>query len=270
MARVLAISSQVAWGPVGLTALVPALQAAGHEVLALPTITLSNHPGHGTPSSFRTSAEDLRSIFAALEGLKVLDDTRAILTGYFADVAQVRETASLIRGMAHNSLPPVVLVDPVIGDGNKLYVPEDVASAIREQLIPLASCITPNQFELEWLTGKSAADEVLATAAARTLPAPEVLATSIPAGTDRLATLLITPDAVHRHHARKLAQVPHGTGDFLSGLYLAARLGNPPAVAFARAMASLEHAIAMSAGSPLLDVARALHGTAAASKQPPS
>ena len=57
--RLLSISSQVAFGPVGNSAAVPALQARGHEVLAIPTIMLSNHPGHGPPAGFRTTADDL-------------------------------------------------------------------------------------------------------------------------------------------------------------------------------------------------------------------
>src|SRR5260221_14276637 len=93
MARVLAISSQVAFGPVGLTALVPALQAGGHEVLAVPTITLSNHPGHGPPAGFRTTPDDLSAILATLEGLGALENAKAVLTGYFADAAQVEAAA---------------------------------------------------------------------------------------------------------------------------------------------------------------------------------
>ena len=60
--RVLSISSQVVWGPVGNSAAVPALQAGGHEVLGLPTITLSAHPGHGPPAGFRTDAADMARI----------------------------------------------------------------------------------------------------------------------------------------------------------------------------------------------------------------
>ncbi len=46
MARILAISSHVAHGHVGLGAIVPALNRLGHEVIALPTVLLSNHPRH--------------------------------------------------------------------------------------------------------------------------------------------------------------------------------------------------------------------------------
>jgi pyridoxine kinase len=268
MARVLAISSQVAYGPVGLTALVPALQARGHEVLAVPAITLSNHPGHGKPAGFRTPAEDLRAIFAALEQLGALDGLSAILTGYFATPEQVAATAAMIRDRASAASPPWLLVDPVIGDGDALYVPEDVAAAIREQLMPLATITTPNRFELEWLSRVPVRDEDSAVTAARRLAARECLATSIPASEDTLATLLIGPDGVHRRLSHKRAQVPHGTGDFLSGAYLAEHLLRPAAEAFAAAMAALDRAIALSEGSAILDVARALHGGEAASKQP--
>ena len=253
--KLVSISSQVVWGPVGNTAAVPALQAKGHEVLALPTITLSNHPGHGAPAGFRTQAEDMARMFAALEALGALSNLDAMLTGYFASVGQVEEVARLLDRVA----VPYLLVDPVMGDHGRLYIPQEVAAAIRAHLVPRATCLTPNAFELAWLSGLEVADEDSAIAAARALGRAEVLATSIPAVGDRLATLLVTPDAVHRVVTPKLAGVPHGTGDFLSGLYLAERLSLPPQAALAAAMKTLARAIALSAGTTVLNVAGALH-----------
>lgn len=255
--RVLAISSQVVWGPVGNSAAVPALQAKGHEVLALPTVMLSNHPGHGPPVGLRTPAEDMGTMLATLEGLGALKGLDAVLTGYFASPAQVKEVAALLSRIE----VPYLLVDPVIGDHGRLYVPEEVAVAIRDLLVPRASCITPNGFELSWLSGLAADGEAAAAAAARALRLPEVLATSIPAGADRLATMLVTAHDAHSVATPKLAGVPHGTGDFLSGLYLAERLRLPPKLALASAMKTLSRAIALSAGTPVLQVAAALHTT---------
>lgn len=255
--RVLSISSQVVWGPVGNSAAVPALQARGHEVLPLPTIMLSNHPGHGAPKGFRTQAEDMAQMLAALEALGALKQVDGVLTGYFAAPEQVEEVAKLVARLG----PSFVLVDPVMGDHGRLYVPEPVAQAIRRYLLPLASCITPNGFELGWLSGHEVTDETSAIAAARMLGTPEVLATSIPAQGGRLATLLITADDVHAVLTPKLSGVPHGTGDFLSGLYLAARLTMPAKQALDCAMRSLQRAIAMSAGTAVLDVAGALHAS---------
>jgi len=252
--KVLSISSQVVWGPVGNSAAVPALQAKGHEVLALPTITLSNHPGHGAPAGFRTHAEDMARMFAALEALGALSDLDAVFTGYFASVGQVEEVARLLDRVR----PRYVLVDPVMGDHGKLYVPEEVASAIRDHLLPRATCVTPNGFELSWLSGREVTDEKRAIDAAHALLVPEVIATSIPCD-EGLATLLVTPGQSHRVVNAKLETVPNGTGDFLAGLYLAERLGEPPHHAFATAMETLSRAIWRSAGSSVLDVAGALH-----------
>ena len=254
--KVLSISSQVVWGPVGNSAAVPALQAKGHEVLALPTITLSNHPGHGAPAGFRTQADDMARMFAALEAQGALSDLGAVLTGYFATAGQVEEVSELLDRVSVLFL----LVDPVMGDHGRLYIPQDVAEAIRTHLLPRANCLTPNAFELAWLSGHEVTDEASAIAAARSLALPEVLATSVPAQ-DGLATLLVMPHEVHRIAAPKLAKVPNGTGDFLSGLYLAARLAQSPQQAFASAMKTLARAIALSSGTTVLNVAGALHGS---------
>ncbi len=258
--RILAISSQVAYGPVGLTAAVPALQARGHEVLAIPTITLSNHPGHGKPAGFRTSAGDISQILEALGGLDVLSKVGAALTGYFAAPEQVEVAAKALARMKQEIPSLFILVDPVIGDEGGFYVPQPVAEAIRDHLVPLATCITPNRFELAWLGGRPVTDEAEAIAAARKLGLPEVLATSIPAGGNLLSTMLVTPENVHKIISPRLAHVPHGTGDFLAGLYLAARVSMPAGDALGTAMKILARAIAISAGTSVLDVAAALHG----------
>ncbi|KAK3001254.1 hypothetical protein RJ639_020721 [Escallonia herrerae] len=43
--------------------------------------------------------------------------------------------------------------DPVMGDEGKLYVPPELVSVYREKVVPVASMLTPNQFEAEQLTG---------------------------------------------------------------------------------------------------------------------
>lgn len=258
--RILAISSQVAYGPVGNTAAVPALQAMGHEVLALPTIILSNHPGHGRPVALRMPAPDLAAMLGALEQLGALETCGAVMTGYFAANDQIHGVARMIRRMREANPQLFVLVDPVIGDHDALYVPLPVAEAIRDELLPLASCATPNRFELEWLTGWRAGSIREAESAARQLGIAEVLATSIPAGAGKLATIAVSGSTSHPHVSPLREGVPHGTGDFLAGLYLARRMtGEASATALDGAMAILEKAIARSAGSTVLDVAAALH-----------
>jgi pyridoxine kinase len=259
-ARILAISSQVTWGPVGNSAAVPAMQARGHEVLAIPTIILSNHPGPGPLAGFRTAATDLAAMLEALEQRGVLQSCAAVMTGYFAAAGQIHAVAPVLGRMKARNGALCIVVDPIIGDGAELYVPLAVAEAIRDRLVPLADCLTPNCFELEWLTGRRVTNRGDAISAARALGPGEILATSIPEGAGRLATLAITAAACAGIVSPLKQRVPHGTGDFLAGLYLVERLNHGPEQALARAMIVLDRAIELSAGSAVLDVAGALHG----------
>ena len=63
--RILALSSQVAFGHVGLSAAVPVLQRLGHSVTALPTVMLSNHPGWPHVAGRRVPVADLDSMIDA-------------------------------------------------------------------------------------------------------------------------------------------------------------------------------------------------------------
>jgi pyridoxine kinase len=130
----------------------------------------------------------------ALDGLGVLQIVGAVLTGYFASPEQVEAVANILVRMKSAKPELFILVDPVMGDEAGLYVPQPVAEAISDQLVPLATCITPNRFELEWLSGNPMSNEADAIAAARRLALPEVLATSVPAGDGHLSTMLITPE----------------------------------------------------------------------------
>ena len=49
------------------------------------------------------------------------------------------------------------MLDPVLGDAGKLYVDPAIAVAMQEKLLPLADLMTPNAFELGWLSGRNIA-----------------------------------------------------------------------------------------------------------------
>ena len=250
MARVLAISSQVVFGPVGLNCIVPALQSGGHEVLAIPTILLSNHPGHGKAEGRATAPSDLTAMITALEKLGAFKNLDAVITGYFASVEQIEIVAALIKRLKCKT----VLIDPVLGDHGKLYVSQSIAEAIRDLLVPLATIIMPNAFELSWLTGLPTQTPEQAVHAAQSLNIAEVIATSIVKSDHELLTLKIIGGHVEVVTSPMEAKVPNGTGDFLSGLYLAGLLGAKPKSAFADAMEILKQAISRSKGTSVLDV----------------
>jgi pyridoxine kinase len=246
MAKVLCISSQTVYGPVGNSAAVPALQAEGHEVMQIPTVILSNHPGHGKPAGQSTSAELLEDMLATLNRINAFDRLGAVMTGYFTSEAQVIAATKQIAALKAENESLHVLVDPVIGDHGALYVPADVAESIRNHLLPLATITTPNLFELGWLSGTNDIPSAVIK-----LNAAETIVTSIPEE-NHLVTRLYTDGKVVNHSIDRYEKVPNGTGDFLAGCYLAERLTARPEEAFGRAMQRLEWAIKASVQSPTL------------------
>ena len=258
--QVLSISSQVAYGSVGNSASVPALQAAGFTVSQIPTIILSNHPGLGKPAGVKLPAAEIEAILNSLEALGVLDACLGVMIGYFASADQIKVATSFIHRMKDKNPSLYVLVDPVLGDDGSLYVSSEVATAIRDELLSLASCITPNCFELGWLSGKPVANKAEVLLAAATLTHKEILATSIPLDAKNLATLAITGNEYSETISPIKPSVPHGTGDFLAGLYFAARLnGFESREALILSTGILDSAISRSLGQPCLDIIGALH-----------
>jgi pyridoxine kinase len=258
-AIVLAMSSQVVYGPVGNSAAMPAMQALGVSVLGLPTVILSHHPGHGAPVRQVIGAEMLEAMLQRLASHGWLDGIAGVMTGYFVDAAQVEVAAGAIARLKELNPNLVYLCDPILGDDKPgLYVPDGVARAIASRLLLLADVIAPNRFELAWLSGAEVTGPRSAAEAAQGL-APLCLATSVPLGDDRLATMLIGKGAAWLVGTARRARVPHGTGDLLSGLFLAHLLrGQAGSEALGLSLGAVEAVLDQSQGSDALDLARGL------------
>jgi pyridoxine kinase len=256
---VLVISSQVAAGPVGASAVAPALLSLGVVPIVVPTIVLSNHPGHGRPEGLAIPATTMKAMLDRLLELGLLADCTCVLTGYFAQAEQVAVAADFVA-MLHTRIPKLYLLcDPVIGDDGDLYVKEDVAVAIRDRLVPLAQGLTPNAFEAGWLSGIDIRNLADAERAALHWPGKDVVVTSIPEGSNHLATAMFAGNKNIVMSRTRLPNVPHGTGDLLSGL-LAGHIARGDAldISLAEAMRALDTAIAASRESDCLDLAKGL------------
>lgn len=258
---VLAISSQVAYGPVGNSAAVPAMHSLGITALAVPTVLMSNHPGHGGAVRLPIDAGFLSGAIGRLASAGWLDRLDAVLTGYFIDAVQVEAVGQAIAKLKAARPNILYLCDPVLGDDHTgLYVDQAVATAIASRLVPMADVIAPNRFELAWLSGRAVNDAQQAAEAARRL-APLALATSIPAGGGRLATMLIDGCGGWQVETRRRPHVPHGTGDLLCGLFLAHLcLGRSGRHALAASMAAVEAILDASEATDALDLAACLAG----------
>ena len=232
MAKFLAMSSQVASGHIGLSAIVPALQSLGHEVIAVPTILLSNHPGHRHVSARRTDVAFIDDMIAALARNGWLHDIDAVLTGYLPSADHVacalRTFQTIDRARQTADRAPVELIcDPVLGDHPKgLYIEEAAAIAIRDMLLPAARLATPNAFEMEWLTGRAIAGADDVAAAAATVGGPQWVVTSVPVGSGELANVEVLARSAGEPanppkvaSSKTQANIPNGTGDLFAAVY---------------------------------------------------
>lgn len=155
---VLMIGSQLAHGSVGLNAALPVYAAAGLRVAAVPTTILSVLPHY--PSMHRVDL-DAGWVADTLDDLAVcgaLDGVRFVVVGYLATSEQVRAIARWYetwRDARAAALPRVdLLLDPTLGDVEVgFYNDPALAPVLRRELVPLATGLVPNVFELAHLTG---------------------------------------------------------------------------------------------------------------------
>ena len=243
---VLIISSEVAYGHVGASASRPALQALGFETGVLATVNYSNHPGHGGFAGHANTVKNLRALYSELRKLGVLDRVCAVLSGYFSSPAQIKFAAQVIDDLKARNKNVVFCCDPVAGDNGRLYVKENVARAIAKYFLPRADVLTPNHFELGYLTLQkiSSLDGVIKAAAS--LKISEVLVTSAATTKKEIATLLVGNAASPAKAKTRIAwmqlhaNTPHGLGDSLAALYLGWRLkGYEPMKALRHAQGGL-------------------------------
>lgn len=258
MARILAISSQVARGSVGLSVIVPALQAQGHEVIALPTVVLSNHPGHAHVAGSRIDPAVLYKMLEALKANGWLSGVDAVLTGYLPTDMHVEFAAwAQLRASEARGRPVTYLCDPVLGDDPKgLYIDQRAADAIRTSLVPLADYVTPNRFELSFLSGsdvRSTRDCLDTHINSRAT----IVATSIPSGRrGETLNMLRSKEQSALTRVPLRPDAPHGTGDLFSALILSCLLDNDdPIAALAFATAGVDATLAASAGHDQLLIA---------------
>lgn len=261
MPSVLVISSYVARGHIGLGASGFALERLGHEVTGWPTVLLSNHPGHARHAGLSVPADkltDMLEVYAASGWLSAFD---AVLTGYLPAAAHAEAAASAIRRIRALRPSLIVCCDPVMGDdtpadpGGRLYIDPAAAAALRDLVVPLANIITPNRFELSWLSGRPVTSAAEAITAARATGMAQTLVTSLPSPASQISNLLVADGGVWQTAHDRRPAMPHGTGDFFAGLFLGWQLrGLSPRGAFEHASAGLQIAVGASTGKDELQL----------------
>jgi pyridoxine kinase len=226
--NILSIQSHVAYGHVGNSAAVFPLQRIGIEVWPVHTVQFSNHPGHGGWRGRVFSAEEVRAVVQGIEERGVLGRCDGVISGYLGASDAGEAVADAVTRVKRANAAARYCCDPVIGDADRgVFVRSGIPEFIRECMLPIADVVTPNQFELEYLTGHGTATvaELAAALDAMHVHGPRVvLVTSLM--TDRTppdAVDLVVSSSAERCRVRtpRLPIAVNGAGDAIAALFFA-------------------------------------------------
>ena len=243
--NILSIQSWVAYGHVGNASAVFPLQRLGAEVWAVNTVQFSNHTGYGTWKGTVFTGQQIAEVIDGIEARGVLPTASAVLSGYMGDAAIGTAILDAVARVKAANPAAMYCCDPVIGDvGRGVFVRPGIPEFMASHAIPRADIVTPNQFELDYLTGRTSAtlaDAKAAVAALQAMGPRTVLVTSLhteatPANSiDLMAAeegeywLLRTP---------KLPVSVNGAGDAIAALFMYHRLRTGSAAAALEAAGS--------------------------------
>lgn len=228
MTTVLSIQSSVAYGHVGNSAATFPLMRMGLEVWPVLTVHFSNNTGYGSWRGPVLAATDVADVVRGIDERGVLGRCDAVLSGYqgAAEIGSVvLDTVRLVRSRNPEA---IYCCDPVMGDVDRgFFVTAGLPELIRDEVVPAAQIITPNQFELDYLTGRSTAtmDDVLVAAAEVRRRGPEivlvtsVLHTDTPPGTIDL--VVVSGAGAWAVTTPRLPRTFNGAGDLTAAVFLA-------------------------------------------------
>jgi pyridoxine kinase len=224
--NLLSIQSHVVYGHVGNAAAVFPLQRLGIEVWPVHTVQFSNHTGYGAWRGAVFDAGMVREVVQGIEERGVLGECDGVLSGYLgsAEIGQaILETVARVK---HANPAAQYCCDPVIGDvGRGVFVRPGIPEFMQERALPAADVVTPNQFELEHLSGRATttlADVLAAVDAVHARGPRTVLVTSLHTQeTPRDAIDVLGSDASGAYRVRtpRLPISVNGAGDAVAALF---------------------------------------------------
>ena len=226
--KILSIQSAVAYGHVGNSAAVFPLQRIGVEVLPVYTVNFSNHTGYGAWRGPLLAPEQVHDVILGIEERGVFGEIDAVLSGYQGGEGIGDVILDAVARVKAANPDAVYACDPVMGNAKSgCFVAPAIPILLREKVVPAADIITPNQFELGFLTETEpdTLESTLASVdAARAMGPSTVLVTSVerPDRPEGTIEMLAADDS-----GAWIVQTPHlplkanGSGDVTAALFTA-------------------------------------------------
>jgi pyridoxine kinase len=225
---ILSIQSSVAYGHVGNSAAVFPLQLIGVEVWPVNTVHFSNHTGYGAWRGMVLPAAVVADVIQGIEERGVLPECDGVLSGYLGDASLGEVILDAFKRVKMANPEAIYCCDPVMGDvGRGFFVRSGIPEFMRDWAVPAATIITPNQFELEYLSNRIVTDLESALASVDQVMASGptvVLVTSLrrhDAGGDRIEMLAVDSGGAYLVETPLLPVDVSGAGDMTAALFFA-------------------------------------------------
>ncbi|WP_223297207.1 PfkB family carbohydrate kinase [Enterobacter sp. 638] len=221
-ADIISIQSQVVYGSVGNSIALPALIKHGWHTLAVPTFLLSNTPDNQGCYGGEISDAWFCGFLQSIQERRQDTQLRAVITGYLGSTSKAERVFAWLNQIATQNPGILIVVDPVMGDDDTgYYVDPDLTFWYRNHLLPLATGLTPNRFELECLMGKTLITEQEIISAALTFLNDKtqwvvVTSASHTENSQMLKIICVSASIVHIVEHAALPNAPKGTGDLFT------------------------------------------------------
>ena len=244
---IVSIQSAVAYGHVGNSAAVFPLQRLGVEVWPVYTVNFSNHTGYGAWRGPMIPAADVREVLTGMEEREAFGEVDAVLSGYQGGTEIGDVILDAVARVKAANPKAIYACDPVMGNAKSgCFVHPDIPVLLRERVVPQADLITPNQFELGFLTGtepETLEDTLAAVDKAREMGPATVLVTSVlrpDREPDTIEMLAVHGDEAWLVQTPQLPLKANGSGDVTAALFTAHLLETGrPDIALARTVSSV-------------------------------
>ena len=227
MTSILSIQSHVSYGHVGNSAAVFPMQRLGVEVWPVLTVTFSNHTGYGDWRGPLIGAADVRDVVLGIDDRGALGQVDAVLSGYQGSEGMGLTILDSVRLVKQRNPRAIYCCDPVMGDVETgFYALPGIPEFIRDHCVPEADIMTPNLFELEFLTGRRTEHlrDVVAAAEAlrRRGPRIVVVTSAVEHATrdDVMHMLAVSDQGVFQVETPLLHQTFTGSGDLTAAMFL--------------------------------------------------
>ena len=218
--NILSIQSAVSYGHVGNSGAVFPMQRLGHEVWPVHTVNFSNHTEYPSWRGPKIAPRDVADVLDGMCSAYPLVDV--VLTGYLGSSALASVIVGAVGEIKRANPEAEWVCDPVIGNAKVgSFVDDDIPAIFKEEIIPLADAICPNQWELALLTGRELNSIGETVDAARSLKS-RALITSVDTGNpETIGMLDISEEGAWYVETPRIGGNVVGAGDLAAAMYTA-------------------------------------------------